>query len=73
MNHIGYARENLFSFHSQVFLFAIIFSVIIKNPGGDDDVDDDEEECKIETKDNEMLHQQDEGAFPYLRDFFFHT
>ena len=44
-----------------MFLFAIIFSVIIKNPGGDDDEDDDEEECKIAPKDDEMLHQQDEG------------
>ena len=44
-----------------MFLFAIIFSIIIKNPGGDDEEDDDEEECKIAPKEDEMLHQQDEG------------
>ena len=44
-----------------MFLFAIIFSIIIKNPGGDDEEDDDEEDCKIAPKEDEMLHQQDEG------------
>ena len=45
---------------SQVFLFAIIFSLIIKNPGGDED-DDDEEECKI-AREDELLHKPDEGG-----------
>ncbi|KAL4239265.1 hypothetical protein ACF0H5_000082 [Mactra antiquata] len=46
----------------KVFLFAIIFSLIIKNPGSDEDEDDDEEAPKNIECDEEYLHEEDEFA-----------
>ncbi|KAL3876324.1 hypothetical protein ACJMK2_034186 [Sinanodonta woodiana] len=49
----------------KVFLFAIVLSLIVKNPGGnDEEEEDEEEECHI-AKDEELLHQDD--AFGYAR------
>jgi hypothetical protein len=52
----------------QVFLFAIIFSLIIKNPGGDEEEDDDEEAPKKLDTDEEFLHEEEDGL--YLRAYF---
>ena len=45
-----------------MFLFAIVFSLIIKNPGGDEEEStDDEEEPKQLNDDEEYMHEEDDG------------
>lgn len=55
-------RAGVFLF-SQVFLFAIIFSLIIKNPGGEEEeTTDEEEEPRTLKDDEEYLHEEEEDG-----------
>lgn len=50
---------------SQVFLTAIFFSLIWKNPGeAEDDQPEDEEEPRLE-HDEELLHKQNQGDYSF--------